>query len=171
MENIYLEKISKLKKNIEMLERKLSVKFTISGRQVAIEGEPVDEYEAYTVLDAMNFGFETKDALTLTNESFIFRKLNIKDYTRRKDLEEVRGRIIGTEGKTKRTFENVSGCAIVINENTVGLIGSAESIEEATTALINLIHGTKQSNIYRFLEKMNAAKREKIDLGLKYKEK
>jgi len=167
MESIYFKNLRKLRENKELLEKKLGVKLIIRGRQITIEGSPVEEFEAYQVLDAFDFGFDLKDALTITNESFIFRKLPIKDFTRRKNLEEVRARIIGTEGKTKRTMENVSGCAIVVHDNMVGLIGLAEGIEEATTAITNLIRGTKQSNVYRFLERMNAAKKDKVDLGLK----
>lgn len=167
MESIYFQTIRKLKENQKLLESKLNVKLIVKGRQVVIEGSPLEEYEAYQVLDAFDFGFELKDALLLKNESYIFRKLPIKDFTRRKNLEEVRGRIIGTEGKTKRTMENVSGCAIVVHDNLVGLIGLAENIEEATTAITNLIRGTKQANVYRFLERMNAAKKDKTDLGLK----
>jgi rRNA processing protein Krr1/Pno1 len=55
----------------------------------------------------------------------------------------------------------------VLHDNTVGIIGPAETIEEATTAIGNLIRGSKQANIYRFLERMNAAKKIKSDLGLK----
>jgi ribosomal RNA assembly protein len=171
MESIYFQNIRRLRENQKTIEAKLEVRIIIKGKHVTLEGEPVNEYEAFQVLDAMNFGFDLKDALLLASENFIFRKLPIKQFTRRKDLEEVRGRVIGTEGKTKRTVENVSGCAIVVHDNMVGLIGPAENIEEATTAVGNLIRGSKQSNVYRFLERMNTAKRAKSDLGLKSEEK
>ena len=167
MEKIYINNIRKLKENKETIEEKLGVVLKIKGKQVSIEAEPVEQYEASLILEAIDFGFPLRDALTLASENMIFRKLPIKNFTRRKDLKEVRGRIIGTEGKTKRAMENVSGCAVVLHENTVGIIGPAESIEEATTALGNLIHGSKQANIYAFLEKMNREKRKKTDLGLK----
>jgi ribosomal RNA assembly protein len=171
METIFFKSIRKLKQNKKILEDRLGVALTISGKQVTIEGESINEYEASQVLDAINFGFELRDALLILNETFVFRKLPIKQFTRRKDLEEVRGRIIGTEGKTRRTIENVSGCAVVVSDNMVGVIGPSEAIEEATTAITNLIRGTKQANVYRFLERMNAARKEKTDLGLKQEKK
>lgn len=171
METINLENPRKIRQNKEALEKKLNVKITVKGKLAEIEGEPVEEYEAITIIDALEFGFPLKDALKLTDENIIFRKLPIKQFTRRKNLKEVRGRIIGTEGKTKRTVEEVSGCAVALHNNAVGLIGLAENIEEATTALTNLIRGSKQANVYRFLERMNVAKREKPDLGLKHKHK
>jgi len=171
METINLENPRKIRQNKEALEKKLNVKITIKGKLAEIEGEPVEEYETITIIEALEFGFPLKDALKLTDENITFRKLPIKQFTRRKNLEEVRGRVIGTEGKTIRTVEEVSGCAVALHNNFVGLIGPAENIEEATTALTNLIRGSKQANVYRFLERMNVAKREKPDLGLKHKHK
>lgn len=169
METVHVESPGKIKQNIEEIEKKIEVKITQKGKQISIEGEAFEEYQARIVIEALDFGFPLKDALRLTDESVNFRKLPIKNFTKRKDLEEVRGRIIGTEGKTKRTVEEVSGCAVVLHNNMVGIIGPAESIEEATTAVMNLIKGSKQANVYRFLEKMNTSKRFKTDIGLKFK--
>lgn len=161
METIQIKSTHKIRQNKEAIEKKLAVKITIKGKQALIKGNPVEEYEALTILDALDFGFSIKDAIRLTDENVVFRKLPIKQFTTRKNLEEVRGRIIGREGKTLRAVEEVSGCGVVLHENTVGVIGPAENIEEATTALKSLIKGSKQANVYRFLERMNVAKREK----------
>jgi len=170
METIQIESAGKIRRNKPTIEKKLNVKITIQGRKVEIEGNPVEEYEASLILDALDFGFSLKDALKLTDENVIFRKLPIKQFTTRKNLEEVRGRIIGTEGKTKRVIEEVSGCAVVLHQNTIGVIGPAENIEEATTALQKLIKGSKQTNVYRFLERMNTAQRGKRFFKEKEKE-
>lgn len=171
MEKIYSEIAEKIALNKEKIEEKLNVKLSIKGKQIEIEGAPVEEYEARTVIEALEFGFRLKDALRLADESIMFRKIPIKNFTNRKNMEEVRGRVIGSEGKTKHTLEEISGCAVAIHNNHVGIIGPAEDIEEATTAVINLIKGSKQANVYRFLERMNAAKHDKPDLGLKENKK
>lgn len=167
---IYSKNTKKIYLIEEQIEKKIGVKINIKGRKIEIEGTPVEEYEASIIIEALDFGFKQKDALKLADENNIFRKLPIKKFTAKKNLEEVRGRIIGTEGKTKRTLEEISGCAVVIHNNQVGMIGPAENIEEATTALTKLIKGSKQANVYRFLEKMNAAKREKLIFKQKSKE-
>lgn len=171
MEKIYSKIAEKIALNKEKIEEKLNVKITIKGKQIEIEGSPVEEYETRTIIETVEFGFRLKDALRLADESIIFRKIPIKNFTNRKNMEEVRGRIIGSEGKTKHTLEEISGCAVAIHNNYVGIIGPAEDIEEATTAVINLIKGSKQANVYRFLERMNVAKRDKPDLGLKRNKK
>ncbi len=159
METIYFEKISELKKNKKELEKKLNIVITIKGKTATIQGSPFNEYEASLILDAISLGFSAKKALQLADEQFIFRKLPVKNFTKRKNLHEVRARIIGKQGKTKRTIEEISGCNIIIKDNTIGLIGPSESIETATTALTNLIRGSKQANVYRYLERMNAERK------------
>jgi ribosomal RNA assembly protein len=166
-ETFIFEKIGSLKKAKDELEQKLGIKILIEGKKITIEGEAIKEYEAKIILDAINFGFKPKQALILKNESYVFKKVNIKDFTRRKNLKDVRGRIIGTEGKTKRTIENVANCEIIVKDNEVGIIGAEEHINDAVTAITNLARGTKQANVYRFLERMNVARKDKIDLGLK----
>lgn len=160
MNSLYFRRTNEIKKEKENLEKSLNISLKIIGKKVIFEGDSLSEYEALIVLEAIEFGFSAKKAITLKNEEMIFRKVPIRNFTRRKDLSEVRGRIIGTEGKTKRTMEEISNCWIILNENTVGIIGKSESIEEGTTAVINLIRGSKQANVYRYLEKINRYKKE-----------
>ena len=159
MEIIIFDRTSELRKNKRELEEKLGVEINIRNKKVMIEGSPLDEYEASIILSAINFGFTSRKALQLKEEAKIFRVLNIKSISRKKNLEQVRARIIGKEGKTKRTLENISNCDIVIKGNEIGVIADAESIENTITGISNLVRGTKESNTYRYLEKMNARKK------------
>lgn len=162
MDTILTNRTTEIRRNLKELEEKLKVSITISGKKVTISGEPLDEYEAMNVLDAIASGFSAKKALLILEEDNIFRKIHIKDFTRRKDLKEVRGRIIGREGKTKHTLENIADCVIAIQDNTISVIGTAESIDNITTAIKNIIRGTKNANAYNFLERINAQKRGKV---------
>lgn len=159
METLFVTKTIELKRTKEELERTLKVKIEIKGKQVTIDGEAVDEFEAAQVIEAIGFGFSTKKALLLKDPSYVFRRISIKNFTRRKNLEDVRARIIGKEGKTKKTIEDIAGVYLELNNNEVGLIGPAEDIEQETAALTNLIRGTKQANVYQKLEKINAEKK------------
>ncbi|MEK6933522.1 MAG: hypothetical protein AABW75_01455 [Nanoarchaeota archaeon] len=159
MEALLFDKLSEIRRERHFLENELGVKIRIVGNEVFIDGPSFEEYEAFIVLEAMQLGFSAKKALTLRDESMIFRRIQIKNFTKRKNLEEVRARIIGREGKTKKTIEEISSCHLIINGNEVGIIASAKNIDDATTAITNLIRGSKQANVYRYLERMNAEKR------------
>lgn len=161
METTYLERTTELKRNMKELERKLKVSLTLQGRKLVISGDAINEYEASKIIDAINFGFSVQKSLQLLDSEMIFRVLHIRDFTRKKNLEEVRARIIGTNGKTKKTIEDISNCDIIIADSYIGIIGHSESIDGAITAITKIIRGTKQTNAYRYLERRNRTKKEK----------
>ena len=165
MKTIYSEKVPRILKNKKRLEKELNVKITNRGKEVSIKGEPEDEYIAEKVLDAINFGFPFSDALLIKKEDFMFEIINIKDHTKRKDLERIRARIIGKGGKTLKTLCKLTKCFFEIKDNEVGIIGPPEYIENAQESIISIIKGSKQTNVYSFLEKHQV--KPVLDLGLK----
>ncbi len=167
MKTILSEKLPRILKNKLKLEKTLNIKITNRGKEVSIKGEAEDEYIAEKVIDALNFGFPYSHAILIKEQDFLFEILNIKDYTTRKDLERVRARIIGKAGKTLQTLSNLTACHLELKDNFVGIIGGPEYIENAQEAVISIIKGAKQSNVYAHLEKHQF--KEPIDLGLKKK--
>ena len=180
------EDISKVIKNKKRLERLLHVKITIkderlhgsedsdmqvkSGtREISVEGIPENEYIAEKVIDAINFGFPLSVALLIKEEDLLFEILGIKTYTHRKDLGTVRARIIGKAGKTLKTLNTLTQCYFELKDNDVGIIGSPELIKNAQDAVIFIIQGSKQANVYSYLEKHHI--KPVLDLGLKEKKK
>jgi ribosomal RNA assembly protein len=161
METLIFDNTAELKRNIQLLQEKLMIHIHLNGKKVVIEGDAYKEYEAMRVLEAVQLGFSVKKALLLLDENFTFVRLNIKQLTNRRDLDVVRGRVIGSEGKTKKTLENVADCFIEVHDNDVAIIGDADNIEETKTAITNLIKGTKEANVYNFLERMNAEKKKR----------
>ena len=181
---IISDNISKISKNKKKLERLLNVKITIKGerfhgsedsdmqvksgvREISVEGIPEDEYIAEKVLDAINFGFPVPIALLIKEEDFLFEILDIKEYTHRKDLKTIRARIIGKGGKTLKILNTLTECNFEIKNNNVGIIGSPEKIKNAQDAVILIIQGSKQANVYSYLEKHQV--QPILDLGLKEK--
>jgi len=165
MKKLIFEKLPRITKNRKKLEEALNVKITNRGKEVFIVGNSLDEYAAEKVLDAIEIGFPLEIALSIKEDDMIFEVISIKDYTKRKDLGSIRARIIGKDGKTLKTLTNLTNCNFEIKDNVVGIIGDAEEIEAAQNALISLIHGSKQANVYAYLEKHQS--KPVIDLGLK----
>jgi len=153
MEIIPAERLAEIKREKSFLEDKLKVTIKPRKKAVEIDGDPLDEYEASIVIEAIGFGFPARLAIMIKEEDILFRKLNIKDFSRRKNMKEVRSRVIGTRRSTLDTIEEISGCKIRLKNNELGIIGNAEDIETAIQGLINLVRGSKQSNVYRFLER------------------
>ncbi|MCX8159270.1 MAG: hypothetical protein N3D20_03240 [Candidatus Pacearchaeota archaeon] len=168
MEQIYIQRPKEILKNLPLLEKKLNAKITIKGKNLTIQSSSLNEYEAFQVFKAINFGFPIKKSLLLLNEDYQFVTIKIKSYTKRR-LTDIKARLIGKEGKTKRAIGNISGCDIIINEkeNAVGILGLTENVDATITAITSLIKGAKESNIYAFLERMNRLRKKEFDLGLK----
>ncbi len=169
MKKIHSEKLLRITKNKKRLEKALNIEITNRGREVSIAGKPEDEYIAEKVLEALNFGFPFSDALMIKTEDFLFDVINIKEHTKREDLKRVRARIIGKAGRTLKTLSDLTKCSFEIKNNEVGIIGPPECIQNAQEAIIHLVKGSKQANVYKFLEKNQI--KPIIDLGLKAKKK
>lgn len=165
MEIIISEKSRKIVQNKRRLEKELGIKITNRGNEIKIDGPPLNEYFAKNAIEAINFGFSIQDSLLLKKENFIFEILNIKNYTRSKNLERVRGRIIGKGGRTLKVLSNITDCKLEMKNNELGIIGDSKNMKTIQEALINLIKGSKQSNVYSFLEKHQS--KPILDLGLK----
>ena len=159
------EKLPRIIKNKKKLEKTLNIKITHKGKEISIDGDAEEEYIAEKIIDALNIGFPFSTAMLIKNEDFLFEVINIKDYTKRKDFETIRARIIGKKGKTLKTLSTLTNCYFELKDNYVGIIGDSDFIKNAQEAVIYLIQGSKQANVYAFLEKNRPQKI--IDLGLK----
>lgn len=165
MKKMIVERVGNIIRNKEKLEQVLQVKISNRGKEVYIEGEPLEEYEAETVLSALDFGFKMEIALLVKERELAFEKLSIKDFTKRKDLSVVRARVIGTKGKTLNTLTQLTDCFFAVRDNDLGIIGHPENMKMANEAVKSLIQGSKQSNVYAYLEEHQVLP--VIDFGLK----
>jgi len=169
MRNIIVENMRKVKKAIPLIENKVKVKIGFNRNGVSISGAELNEYLVEKVISAVDFGFDVEDALLLMRDNFVFEFIDVKEHTRRKNLRDVRARLIGTGGKARKTIENLTGSVLVIQGNRVGLIVDSEHLDVTVQAIESLIQGAKHGNVFARLEKQNVARRrfDSEDLGLK----
>ncbi len=168
MIKLLVDKIPRIIKNRKRLEKVLEVKITNKGQEVSIKGTGENEFIAEQVIKALDIGFAYPRAIKIKKDDLVFEILNIKDYTSKKNLEVVRGRIIGTKGKALEQISQLTNCALELKNNEIGIIGNPEEIFEAREAIIQLIQGSKHGNVYKGIIKKK--KQEPKDLGLKDKE-
>jgi len=159
MQQTHTEFIGKIIGNKKRIESELKVKITNKGKIIFINGKAEGEFTAVQVISAVNLGFSVERALLLKDEKMLFQTLNIKEITKRHNLDEIRGRIIGTKGRTLKTLNKLTNCAISLKDNQIGIIGNAEEIEDAIQALTSLVQGSRQGNVYGRLEREKKQKR------------
>ncbi len=168
-----VQNLRRVKRAVPFIESRIKVKVEAVKPlgKLVINGNQVDEYLVEKILRAVDFGFDVEDAMLLRNDRFSFEFIDVKEHTHRKNLKEVRARVIGREGKAKNTIEELTGAVIVINANSIGVIVDSDHVDACLQALISLIQGAKHGNVFAYLEKQNAKRRDidEDDLGLKGK--
>src|SRR3989344_7011431 len=113
MEVIYARNARVVRKLKPELEKKLNVKIGFVGNKISVEGNSLDEYSALKVLDAFNFGFSIKKALLLKQENFVFRKVHIKEFTKR-NLKDIMAPLIWKNGKKRKTLSDISLFEVIV---------------------------------------------------------
>jgi len=169
MRNVIVQSMRKVKKAVPVIENKIKVKIGFGRGKVSVSGSELNEFLVEKIIRAVDFGFHIDDALLLINEDFVLEFIEVKEHTRRKNLKEVRARLIGTEGKARKTIENLTGSVIVIHDNTVGVIVDSIHLDAVVQGIESLIQGAKHGNVFAYLEKQNVSRRkfDEEDLGLK----
>ncbi len=138
------------------LEENLSIGLDVNSEEgdVFIHGDDaVKLFSAQEIVKAIGRGFNPEIALKLTKTDYVLDLINLKDFYRNKNHQtRIKGRIIGTEGKTRGIIEEHTGCNISVYGKTVGIIGRSETAAIARKAIDMIIEGSQHSTVYRFLE-------------------
>lgn len=171
MHSLVINSPRKIKQATPKIEAKLKINIQVRGKKVTVKGNELNEYLAIQIISAIDYGFDVEDALLLLNQDYTFKVINIKEHTNRKKLADVRARIIGSEGRAKKTLANLTNSKVTIKNNEVAIISHVDNIEALTQAVISLAQGAKHGNVFAYLEKQNRNLRylDKDDLGLKEK--
>ncbi len=103
---------------------------------------------------AVGRGFSPEKAMMVLDDDWYLEVIDIREYVGKKPahIARMRARVIGTNGKTRRLFEELTGAYMSVYGNTVALIGDTFQLDVARKALDMLLSGSEHSAVYRFLE-------------------
>jgi ribosomal RNA assembly protein len=121
--------------------------------QVLAPDNPVRAMQAMEVVKAIGRGFSPERAIVLFDDDFmVLEVINIAANTP-KELKRIKGRIIGTSGRTRELIETMTHVSVSIYGKTVSVIGYPEQTHVAKTAIEMLIDGAPHSSVYGYVEK------------------
>ncbi len=152
------EKLRMLRRDrrlIQRLEKSTDVNVELDDG-VSIEAEdPLVAMNVKNVIKAFGRGFDFDDAMNLLDEDYFLDIIEISGFSGRSKnrMGALKGRVIGTDGKTKRLIEQFTECKVAIHGKTISIIGKAEKVKIAREAVEMLLSGRLHSSVYRFLEK------------------
>ena len=132
-----------------------------------LEGEdPLPFLRAVEVVQAINRGFSPEKAFLLLDDEDLL--LDITDLSAFSDsprqLDRIRGRIIGKDGRSREQIEHMTGTYISVLGKTVAVIGLPEQLKVTKSAIDMLISGMPHESVFSFLErKKREAKQDMID--------
>lgn len=117
--------------------------------------DPIKGLRTKDVIIAIASGFSPEKVFQLFDDDLLmFETINLSNIAKtEKDLHRIQGRIIGGTGKTRETFENLTGVFISAYGKTISLIGYPEQNHVARVGIDMLLKGSTQKIVYRFLEK------------------
>ncbi len=128
--------------------------------------DPLAPIKAEDVVKAIARGFSPERAFKLFSDDYYFQLFDLHEYGGKdqKDVQRLAARVIGSEGKTRRIIEDLTGSTLSIYGHTVGIIGEAEALETAKAAVDMILSGSEHAAVYRFLEnKRRELKRAKLE--------
>lgn len=153
--------IAKLKEKdgalLKQVEKKGEVEIKVNEfGQLEIEGEGGKDWIAEQVLRAIDYGFLPNHAFKLFDEKFFMEIIDLElILNSEKAMDRMKGRVIGTEGKSKKTIQEISGAYIAISGNKIAILGEFDDIKLAKEAVLRLLEGSPHTSVYAYLEHKN----------------
>lgn len=151
---VLIGKKGELKKQLEHAT-KTKIKVDSDEGDVSITGkDALSLYSCREVIRAISRGFNPDIAGLLLKQDYGMEIITLTDYARNaKDMERIRGRVIGEGGKSRRTIEELTLTHISVYGKTIAVIGPLETIANARRAIESLLGGSRHGTVYKFLEK------------------
>lgn len=157
------------------VEKRLKVELTVDSDtgDVTITLAPEAEdpsllFRAKEVITAIGRGFSPERAFRLINdEDAVLEIIDLREMFGNSptELQRVKGRIIGQEGKTRRIVEELTEADVSVHGHTVALIANMDEMEVAREAVKMLLRGSQHSTVYRYLHrKRRELKKKRLEI-------
>ncbi|MBI1969239.1 RNA-processing protein [Candidatus Woesearchaeota archaeon] len=112
-------------------------------------------YSAREEIRAIGRGFNPEIAKLLLKQDYVLEIVSIKDFTgkSKNKMMRMKGRVIGTEGKTRRLVEQMTETGISVFGKTISVVGRSDQAMVALRAVESLLSGSPHASVYKWLEK------------------
>lgn len=157
---ILIGKNGSVKKQFED-HAKLKINVNSDEGEVVLKGtDPINLYAMREVIHAIGRGFNPEIAQLLLKQDFVLEIINLEEkLDTKKEMIRLKGRIIGSEGKTRSLIEEHTDTNISVYGKTVSIIGMADDVTNARRAITMLLTGSPHATVYKWLEKRRKMKR------------
>ncbi len=145
-----------LKKDKRIIEESTNTKIIIND-DIEIEGKSFDVFQAKQILKAYGRGFDANDSIMLLDDNCGLEIIELTEFTKSKNrLMVLKGRIIGTKGKTKKIIEEHTDTKLSVFGKTISILGKWDKIDVSKQAVMMIINGSSHKTLYKWLEKQHS---------------
>jgi ribosomal RNA assembly protein len=137
---------------------------------IASAEDPLQGLRVMDLVKAIGRGFSPERAMAILDDEMLM--LDVLDISKmastKSDMERIKGRIIGKDGRSREIMERLSGTKVSVYGKTVAVLGYPEQVRVARIAIEMLLDGAPHGNVYSFLEKKHQelAKEELKEQGI-----
>ncbi len=142
------------------IEKELGVKIDIDedGEVTICSTEnmedPLATWKARDIVRAIGRGFNPEKALKLISDDYILEIIDINDYANSDNaIRRLKGRVIGSGGKSRRYIEDLTDTDISVYGKTVAVLGEHEPARIAKEAVTMILKGSSHAKMYKYLER------------------
>lgn len=144
-----------------IIENKFEVHVEVDSETGDIEikskkklSDPIKLLKARDTINAIGRGYSSERAFRLFNDDENLVIIDLRGiFKSQSDIQRIKGRIIGKNGKTRRIIEELTGADISIYGYTVSIIGEFKQFGVAKEAIEMLIKGKMHKSVYGFLQR------------------
>jgi len=154
---VLIGKSGLVKKQLEE-QTKTSISVDSKEGDVFIKGkDALSLFALREVVKAVGRGFNPETAQLLLRQDYTLEIIELSDFVKSKEqMLRIKGRVIGTEGKSRRVIEDLSECDVCVYGKTVSIIGRIEKMALARKSVEMLLSGSTHATVYKWLEKERA---------------
>ena len=139
------------------IERETSCTIDVDSTEGDVEISGKDAVMLFAlreVIKAIGRGFNPDLAKQLLKQDNLLEVISLNEYSREKSHQQrLKGRVIGMEGKSRNTIEELTECYISVYGKTISIIGKVEMVAICKRATEMLLAGSPLSNVYKWLER------------------
>lgn len=116
--------------------------------------DPLGVWNANHIVKAIARGFNPDVAMKLIHDDIYLEIIKLPLYIgkSKKALARYKGRIIGTNGKTRELITELADVDMAVYGKTVSLIGEIDNVLVAKEAIEMILNGSRHKSVYSFLE-------------------
>ncbi len=163
---VLIGKSGKIKSQIE---NTCSVKLEIDSEtgETLIRGtgnvEDIQPFKAMEIVTAIGRGFSPRNAMKLLEGENTLHVIDLREFAGKSpnQVERIKGRIIGENGKARKNMERLSDTYISVYGRTVAIIGATNKLKLVVDAISSISNGSMHGSVYNKLE--SARKRDKLE--------